>query len=179
MAERPRQAGRPAPRSASTRSHFPALSLTMSYRWAPNGSYFPFHGISPVRSLFAETDTVFLSMFIFLNYPHDSRAHNASPSSKSSSPSPRPRAAATCTRARARRHLLAVARHVHLRSASSVARSRRLTCIRRRLDVSVPHPSSRASYLGGALKQIRRVLARLVVASASGRRPLSAVVLPR
>jgi hypothetical protein len=62
-----RPARRPAPRFASTRSHFPALSLTMSYRWAPTGSYFPFHGISLVRSLFAETDAVFLSMFIFLN----------------------------------------------------------------------------------------------------------------
>ena len=67
MAERPRQAGRPAPRSASTRSHFPPLSLTMSNKWAPTFSYFPFHGISPVRSLFAETYAIFLSMFIFLN----------------------------------------------------------------------------------------------------------------
>jgi hypothetical protein len=146
LAERPRQAGHPAPRSASTRSHFPALSLTMSYRWAPTDSYFPFHGISLVRSLFAETDTVFLSMFIFLNYPHDSRAHNASPSSKSSSPSPsptlpsrpRPRATATRTRARARRHLPADARHVCLRSASSVAHSRRLACIRCRPACHIP-----------------------------------------
>jgi hypothetical protein len=177
LAERPRQAGRPAPRSASTRSHFPALSLTMSYKWAPTFSYFPFHGISPVRSLFAETYAIFLSMFIFLNCLPTTHAPTT-PLLRQNHLAPH-LALAQLPRARARRHLPADARHVRLRSASSVARSRRLTCIRRRPDVSVPHPSSRASYLGGALKQIRRVLARLVVASASGSRPLSTVVLPR
>jgi hypothetical protein len=132
LAKRPRQAGRPA--STQIRQYTFTLPSSLPHnvlQVGPTDSYFPFHGISHICSLFAEIDTVFLSMFIFLNCLPTTHAPTTPLPRQNhlaphlALPSPRPRAAAARTRARVRRHLPADAHHVRLRSASSVARSLR------------------------------------------------------